>query len=185
MQICDISSDRPPKLGNLSKVGSSWGGATTGTGIRLLPPSEVDNPCVPNAVNIFHVVDFYSCGPIRTDQRVNAGKSSRTFARLYLARTGRTPAKVILKKYHRAAYRSPCRCLVTNFRCARQRRLVSPATRRSHRHVAVNQCSESGCGETHHRHGRKLGGTKDIAEARHDGPMHLCAGRFAVSDLAA
>jgi hypothetical protein len=41
--------------------------------------------------------------------------------------------------------------------------------------------SESGCGETHHRHGGKLGGTKDIAESRHDGPMHLCAGRFPVS----
>src|SRR5262245_40131010 len=40
--------------------------------------------------------------------------------------------------------------------------------------------SESGRGETHHRHGRKVGGTKDIAEGRHDGPMHLCAGRFSV-----
>jgi hypothetical protein len=45
--------------------------------------------------------------------------------------------------------------------------------------------SESGSGETHYRHGRKLCGTKDIAEGCHDGPMHLCAGRFAVSDLAA
>jgi hypothetical protein len=41
--------------------------------------------------------------------------------------------------------------------------------------------SESGRGETHYRHGRQLGGTKDIAERYHDGPMHLCAGRFAIS----
>jgi hypothetical protein len=41
--------------------------------------------------------------------------------------------------------------------------------------------SESGRSETHYRHGRQLGGTKDIAERYHDGPMHLCAGRFAVS----
>lgn len=40
--------------------------------------------------------------------------------------------------------------------------------------------SESGRGETHHRHGRQLGCTKNIAEGCHDGPMHLCAGRFAV-----
>lgn len=40
--------------------------------------------------------------------------------------------------------------------------------------------SESGRSEIHHRHGRKLGGTKDIAEGRHDRPVHLCAGRFAV-----
>src|SRR5687768_10026308 len=41
--------------------------------------------------------------------------------------------------------------------------------------------SEGGRGETHYRHGRKLGGTKDIAEGCHDGPMHLCAGSFAVN----
>jgi hypothetical protein len=41
--------------------------------------------------------------------------------------------------------------------------------------------SESSRGETHYRHGRQLGGTKDIAERYHDGPMHLYAGRFAVS----
>jgi hypothetical protein len=41
--------------------------------------------------------------------------------------------------------------------------------------------SESGRGEIHHRHGRKLSGTKDFAEGRHDRPMHLCAGSFAVS----
>jgi hypothetical protein len=40
--------------------------------------------------------------------------------------------------------------------------------------------SESGRGKAHHRHGRKLGGTEDVAEGYHDGPMHLCAGRFAV-----
>jgi hypothetical protein len=41
--------------------------------------------------------------------------------------------------------------------------------------------SESGRGEIHHCHGRKLGGTKDIAEGCYDRPMHLCAGSFAVS----
>lgn len=40
--------------------------------------------------------------------------------------------------------------------------------------------SEGRRGETHHRHGRELGDTKDIAERHHDGTMHLCAGRFAV-----
>jgi hypothetical protein len=40
--------------------------------------------------------------------------------------------------------------------------------------------SERGRGETHHLHGRKLGGTEDIAEGYHDGPMHLRAGSFAV-----
>jgi hypothetical protein len=41
--------------------------------------------------------------------------------------------------------------------------------------------SESRRGETHYRHGRKLGGTKDLAEGYHDGPMHPYAGRFAIS----
>jgi transcriptional regulator GlxA family with amidase domain len=45
-------------------------------------------------------------GPIRTDQRVNAGKSSRTFARLYLARTGRTPAKAVEELRLEAARRA-------------------------------------------------------------------------------
>jgi len=41
--------------------------------------------------------------------------------------------------------------------------------------------TESGRSETHYRHRRQLGGAKDIAEGDHDGPMHLDAGRFAIS----